>query len=139
MENARRWNWPLWSGFLLSIAAFISYPTIFFRWPSTRDVPWVNLLLFVLAMILVLVGVVRARRKILPVILAVLSAGLFAFGVFGILVISRQIPASLGAPKVGQKALDFTLPDSNGRQLSLAQLLASSPRGVLLIFYRGYW
>src|SRR5437762_3310219 len=126
VEKARRWNWPLWSGFLLSIAAFISYPTVFVRWPSTRDVPWVNLLLFVLAIILVVVGVVRARRKILPVILAVLSAGVFAFAL-GILVYSRQIPASLGAPKVGQKAVDFTLLDSNGRQLSLAQLLASSP------------
>jgi len=63
-----------------------------------------------------------------------------------VLVGSKNLPASLGAPKVGQRAPDFTLPDASGRQVSLAQLLAEPvgaaarrPQGVLLVFYRGYW
>jgi hypothetical protein len=139
METARRWNWSLWAGFLLSIVALVSYPTIFIRWPVTRDFPWVNLLLFLVAMVLLVMGVVRAPRKTLATIVAVLGAGLFAFSLFGVLVLGKQVPASLGAPKVGQKASDFTLLDSNRRSVSLSQLLASSPRGALLIFYRGYW
>ena len=139
METARRWNWPLWVGLLLSIVALVSYPTIFIRWPVTRDFPWVNLLLFLVAMVLLVMGVVRAPRKTLATIVAVLGAGLFAFSLFGVLVLGKQVPASLGAPKIGQKASDFTLLDSNRRSVSLSQLLASSPRGVLLIFYRGYW
>jgi peroxiredoxin len=47
------------------------------------------------------------------------------------------LPASAAAPRVGQKAPDFTLPDQNGRTVALADLI--SDNGVLLIFYRGYW
>jgi cytochrome oxidase Cu insertion factor (SCO1/SenC/PrrC family) len=61
-----------------------------------------------------------------------------------------QLPPSKGAPKAGQKAPDFTLPDSTGRPVTLSTLRAGAPtvdgstaeiRGqwVLLIFYRGYW
>ena len=52
-------------------------------------------------------------------------------------------PAPKNAPKVGQKAPDFTLPDSNGNPVKLSSF-SSIPTGgkppwVLLIFYRGYW
>ncbi len=50
---------------------------------------------------------------------------------------------------MGTKAPDFTLPDKDGNPVTLSKLLASpagfgsdtpqNPRGVLLIFYRGYW
>lgn len=39
----------------------------------------------------------------------------------------------LGA-QVGDKVPDFTLPDQNGRQHSLASLMG--PKGVVLVFYR---
>jgi peroxiredoxin len=41
------------------------------------------------------------------------------------------------APKVGDRAPDFTLPDQVGRQVSLAGELEQGP--VALIFYRGEW
>jgi peroxiredoxin len=41
------------------------------------------------------------------------------------------------APKVGERAPDFTLRDQIGRQVSLAGELAHGP--VVLIFYRGEW
>jgi hypothetical protein len=40
------WNWPVWLGFLFSLLAFITYSLIFARFPATRNVPWVNFLLF---------------------------------------------------------------------------------------------
>ena len=43
------WNWRIWAGFLVAVAAFLSYLTIFIRFPITRNVPWVNWLLFALA------------------------------------------------------------------------------------------
>ncbi|MBI3405064.1 MAG: redoxin domain-containing protein [Acidobacteria bacterium] len=52
-------------------------------------------------------------------------------------------PGPKNAPQIGQKAPDFTLPDSNGTPVKLSSF-SSIPTGgkppwVLLIFYRGYW
>lgn len=60
-----------------------------------------------------------------------------------------QLPASKGAPQVGDAAPDFTLPDSSGKSVQLAALLgdaaaaakrpARTSPALLLVFYRGYW
>jgi hypothetical protein len=41
------------------------------------------------------------------------------------------------APKVGDKAPDFSLPNPDGKTVSLTDYTARGP--VVLIFYRGYW
>jgi len=131
-------NGRLWGGLLLSFVAAASYLFFFYRFPITRDVPWVNLLLFVAAAVLLISGFRRARRKVWAGIGVAAGMLLFAAFVLGVTVGSR-VPLSPDAPRVGQKAPDFTLIDSTRHQVSLSQLLASSPRGVLLVFYRGYW
>ena len=147
----KRFNWPLWAGFLLTFFAFLSYPFLFIEWPITRDFPWVNLLLFVIALVLLFIGLRRAfkpeRRlisKIVAPILAIVSVLVLAFFVFIAFIQSRWLPASQAAPAVGQKAPEFTLTDTNNQPVTLASLLAQPinnkpPKGVLLIFYRGYW
>ena len=104
------------------------------------------------------------RGKLSSSILGVLSllvCGLVAFASIG----SRALPSSAAAPQVGQKVPDFTLADTSGNKISLDQLLgkagasalpnsatagslasganssaiATPPRAVLLVFYRGYW
>jgi len=45
----QRFNWQIWTGFVLSIFAFLSYPLVFVNWAATRDFPWANLLLFAMA------------------------------------------------------------------------------------------
>ena len=155
--NARRFSWPIWAGFLLSLIAFLSYPFVFVWFPVTRDFPWANLLLFALAAALLLVGVRRAfapdrprprRSKIAGAILATLSVAIFGFFVFSTFIVARRLPASHSAPQIGQRAPDFTLSDTNGKLVSLSELLTSpingkaasvNSRGVLLVFYRGYW
>jgi hypothetical protein len=150
-------NWPIWIGLLLSLAALFSYPFVFVRWPITRDFPWANLLLFVIAVVFVFVGVRRAfapqrphpmRSRIAGSILATLSILVLGLFIFTFFVASKWLPASHGAPQIGQKAPDFTLADTSGRPVSLSELLSapisgkaapSNPRGVLMIFYRGYW
>jgi len=57
MERRRNF-FPL-AGFLVCVVAFLSYFVVFYRFPATRDVPWVNWLLFVLGLVLVAVGVAR--------------------------------------------------------------------------------
>jgi hypothetical protein len=148
----RRINWPLWGGFLLSLVGFFSYFVVFVWFPATRDFPSGNLVLFLLAAVLLVWGIRRAfaadrprRAKIGAVVLTALSVLIIGFFLFAFFVAARWLPASSGAPHVGQKAPDFTLPDTNNKPVSLAELLSTPldgdrpPKGVLLIFYRGYW
>jgi hypothetical protein len=160
MDNARlelsmkrSWNWNIWAGFLLALAALFSY-SFFVRFPVTRDFPWVNLLLFGAGGVLLVLGLTRAfrhpeayRGRIYGPILAALGLlgfGLFAYGVF---YEARQLPSAAGAPRIGQKAPDFTLPNQDGKPVALGDLLSAVPTGaptekinaMLLIFYRGYW
>lgn len=151
--NIRRFNWPLWVGFLLTLGAFMSYFAVFVWFPVTRDFPWANLLLFIIAGVLLFAGFRRGfaadrphptRSKIVTSIVGGLSALVFAFFVFAIFIAARWLPASAGAPQVGQKVPDFTLTDTTGKSVSLNELLTSpvngnAPKGVLLVFYRGYW
>jgi peroxiredoxin len=53
-------------------------------------------------------------------------------------VFARRVPASPGAPREGTAAPYFTLADSGGRTVTLSRVLKAN-RGVLLVFYRGYW
>jgi len=75
-------------------------------------------------------------RRILGSAVALLLAGVAIFAFFQ----ARALPSSAGAPRVGQKAPDFTLVDTTGQPVSLGQLFASpSPqsapnKAVLLIF-----
>jgi hypothetical protein len=159
----RNWNPRLWVGFALVLVGIISYPLFFARFPVTRDFPWANLALIALAVFLLSVGMLRAfrqpslyRGKISGSTLSVLTVLLVGFFLVEIFHGTKQIPASHGAPKVGEIAPDFTLPDSQGNRVTLSAVLNSSfapngsssvaagtdsakTAGTVLIFYRGYW
>ena len=153
--NLRKFNWQIWAGFLLTFAASLSYPLLFVKWPLTRDFPWTTILLYVIAAVLLFVGIRRAfspgRSRLAKVVssaLALLSVVIMGLFLFSILIMAKWLPSSASAPKVNQKAPEFTLQDSNGKSIALTDLLtapinsagaAVQPRGVLLVFYRGYW
>jgi hypothetical protein len=141
----RRVNLFIWLGFLVVVASFLSYIPFFALFESTRDVPWVNYLLFVVGGALLAVGIRRAfrdperyRGKVSGSILGALSllmAGLFvAFILYG----GRQIPGTETALRVGQTAPPLTLADTSGKLVSSADLLKTH-KALLLVFYRGYW
>ena len=143
MKRSR--NILIWAGFAIVLIALVSYIPVFALFPATRDIPWVNYLLFLIGGALLTVGLRRAfrdraryRGTISGSILAVLSALLFALFVISVTWFSKQIPASATALAVGQKAPQFALLDTAGKQISSADLLKNH-RGLVLIFYRGYW
>ena len=137
------WNWALWIGFVVAIAALFSYP-FFAQYPVTRDLPWANLLLFAVGGILLGAGLVRAlgrpqdyHGKIFGSIFALIALVMFGFFAYEIFYVLRQVPLSAQAPRVGEKAPAFTLFDQNRKRIALADML--SPNGTVLIFYRGHW
>lgn len=70
--------------------------------------------------------------------MAAVPAGIF---VFLAVMAAASLPPSSGAPAVGQRAPEFSLPDSHGRVVSLSELrgAGSGSSWTLLVFYRGYW
>ena len=140
----RKWNWAIWVGFVFTVAGLFSYE-FFARFPITRDFPWANFLLFGIGAAFLMIGLFRAfgRPQVYPgkifglifAAIAVLVVTFFSYAVFYAL---RQVPASAGAPRLGQKAPDFLLLGQNGKPVGLGDLLSNS-NGVVVIFYRGFW
>ena len=105
-------------------------------------------LLFGIGIALLIVGLFRAfgrpqvyRGKIFGSIFAAIAVLVVAFFSYVIFYVLRQVPASTGAPRVGQKAPDFILLDQDGKPVGLGDLLPRTSRSkpVALIFYRGFW
>jgi hypothetical protein len=101
-------------------------------------------LLFGIGAMLLLVGLFRAfgrpqlyRGKVFGSIFTAIAVFLFAFFAYEIFYVLKQVPLSAQAPRVGEKAPDFSLSDQNGKSVSLTDLI--SPNGAILIFYRGHW
>jgi hypothetical protein len=141
----RRRNILIWAGFAVILAALLSYIPFFALFASTRDVPWANYLLFLIGSTLIAVGVRRAfrdpehyRGKISGSILAALSVLLLALFVVTVTYYSKQIPSAETALGVSRKAPPFVLADTIGNKISSADLLRNH-RGLVLVFYRGYW
>ena len=147
VDMKRKWNWPIWVGFVIAVGGLFSYEW-FAQFPVARDFPWANLLLFGIGAALLIVGLFRAfgrpqryRGKIFGSVFSAIAFLFFAFFGYEIFYVLRQVPASSGAPRVGQLAPDFLLLDQNGNPVGLGDLLRrqSGPKAVAVIFYRGFW
>jgi hypothetical protein len=151
-SSTYRVNWAMWLGAFLLITAILSNTLFFAKVPGQQALPWLNLFLGAAAVVVCVFALRRARSlpelrrgKAAGWTLSILSGLLLAFSIFAFYA-ARKLPLANGAPQVGQKAPDFTLRDTRGVPVTLAQLLSSPipgsserPKAVLLIFYRGYW
>ncbi len=145
-----RRNSFLWLALIFAVAAVLCNLLFFLRPPAQSAIPWLSLALAVAALLLLALGVKNLftqprtiAGKIFASTLA-LAALLISAGAISFFYTSRAIPASTGAPQLGQIAPDFTLPNTNGAAVSLDTLFSpapgtAAPKAVLLIFYRGYW
>jgi hypothetical protein len=153
--DSRRRNWQLWIGFLLSLIALVVYVAGF---QTTRKIFWLSAALFVVAALLLIGGTKYARRqpevyrgrRTGPILVGVSVLLLTLFG-FMTVMVSKYFPAAANAPRVGDKAPEFALLNTTSARVTLGQLIsgsaspgagpgsARSPRGILLVFYRGYW
>lgn len=143
VEPARRRNHAIWLGPAVTFSGAVSYFTVFVRYPTLRDFPWVNLPLVLLGVALSAFGLLRAFRRS-PVFggkrlgtagftLSLILGGLFVFYVFSF---SYRLPDPTLTSRTLSDVQDFSLSDHRGRPFHLGELRG---RKVVLIFYRGHW
>jgi hypothetical protein len=154
-KSMRQRNWFLWTGAIVLVLAFgLGVLPFVAQFPGQGALPWLDLLVSILAVVLVILGLRvaireprRYRGKAMGWVFTAVSSLLLVFSCLAFYG-ARQIPQANAAPHIGQKAPDFELKDTSGKNISLAQLLAepldaaqtgSRPKAVLLVFYRGYW
>lgn len=148
--TSRKRNLAPWWALLSAVGALAANVAVFASAPGQSVLPWIGLLFDVAAVVFLFVGLRRAfgqpvvyGGKVLTLVLGIvtlLPVGLPGLASFA----ARKLPDPSPAPQVGQRAPDFTLPDTSGKYVSLDQLLSATsgspaPKAVLLIFYRGYW
>lgn len=122
---------------LFGLALVIAGP---FAYMALMGIPWVMstglpaFALMVLGSFIVTIAAATDRRLRVRLTagLGVALTLLFAFAFF----VMARIPASEEFAALAA-APDFTLPDEEGRPVSLREAVLSGP--VLLVFYRGHW
>lgn len=139
--DSERTNHALWLGPLVAVFGFLSYYTIFYRWPITRDLPWVNLTLLAVGVWLS----VTALRRAWPrggwraavgaggtLLSLTCAAGLISYA----FILSYDLPDQELALGVGEHVPVATLPDQTGKPVRFA---AAPEERVILVFFRGHW
>ena len=92
----------IWLGFAVVLVATISYIPIFVPHPFTRDVPWVNLLLFLAGGYWLASGIKKAYGeperyggRISGAVAGVLALALFGIFCWGNFVFARRVPSGV--------------------------------------------
>jgi len=118
---------------VVAIGAVAAY-VLLLRVAVVRNHPEGYVVAFALATVL---AVVRARARRWPAWLALGLSSLLLVASAWFNFVAAQVPDAPTALRVGERPPDFTLPDTAGRPVSLADYRGKKP--VVLVFYRGYW
>ena len=126
------------TGLMLGVLGIVTYFVVALRlaaWlPSVRNDAVPNWILVGSGLICSVLGVLRARRRLLPGVLLGLNVALAA-GFVAILYVFSAIPTAPG-PRIGAPAPAFALVDQGGRRVRLEDFRGAP---LLLVFYRGHW
>lgn len=154
MGEQRR-NRLLAAAWIVTLLALCSNFLFFWQFAGESVVPWLGLVLYAVALVLCVMALRRAIRQPsiyrgrfsapIVTVLACLTLAITIYAFYD----ARRIPGATEAPRVGEKAPEFTGIDFSGAGVSLSSLLnaplansprpGGKPRAVLLVFYRGYW
>jgi hypothetical protein len=103
--------------------------------PAVRNHPEGYVAAFALAATIAGLAVALGRRWYAWTALGLSLALLLGGATFNFVL--ARIPEAHTTLRVGERPPDFTLSDSGGQAVSLADYRGSKP--VVLVFYRGYW
>jgi cytochrome oxidase Cu insertion factor (SCO1/SenC/PrrC family) len=129
-----RSGWLAVLSLLISVGAVAVYSQLL-RVPAVRNHPEGYVAAFAIAATIAALAVALGRRWYgwaTLVLSLVLLLGSATFNFF-----LARIPDARTTLRVGEPPAEFTLPDADGRPVSLADYRGQKP--VVLVFYRGYW
>ncbi len=140
----KRWQQhAVWIGPVLTIVGALSYFLYFYQFPALRDFPVLNLPIVLLGLAFTSVGcwqMFKQRGRLLAKAFAsiglLLSLGVGGMFVFYVFFFSYGLPSVAAVPDLQATPADFSLPDQNGQQVSMADYRNSK---IILVFYRGFW
>jgi cytochrome oxidase Cu insertion factor (SCO1/SenC/PrrC family) len=121
---------------VVAVGAVVAY-ALLIRVPLVRNHPSAYVVACALAVALAVLALVRARGRRWPAWIALGLTTLLLAGSGWFNFIAARIPSTPTVVRVGERPPDFTLPDAEGRPVSLADFRGKKP--VVLVFYRGYW
>ena len=132
-------NHLAWIAPLIAIPGFLSYYTFFSMYPAFRDVPWLNLLILIGAVVLSVMAVRKAGPgwgRAGSIAGLSVSAGLLALLSLYCFVLSYQLPDANRVADDGTRLPQITLASWDGSRVDVAE--AASDK-LILVFYRGHW
>jgi hypothetical protein len=134
VRSALRSGWLVALSLLISLAAIAIYSQ-FLRVPAIRNHPEGYVAAFAIATTIAGLAVALGRRwygwaTVVLSLVLLLGSATFNF-------VLARIPEARTALRIGQRPPELTLPDADGRPVSLADYRGQKP--VVLVFYRGYW
>ncbi len=129
-------------GLALVLVGILSYFLFFYRFPSTRDLPWLNLLIIGLGVAFAWKGF-RAGRPQAPAwrpglrsLLFFVSLSLSGLFVYYIFYLSYQIPPPSAVTTSLKTPAGFVLRNHQNRPVALSDFRG---RPLIISFYRGHW
>jgi hypothetical protein len=137
--SATRSNHLAWIAPLIAVPGFLSYYVYFSMWPVFRDVPWLNLLILLVATGMSLVAVRRASTglgRAGSVLGLVVSAGLTGMLSFYCFYLSYQLPDANRVADDGTRLPAITLASWDGTPVDVSEVASDK---LILVFYRGHW
>ena len=126
-------GWLVTLSLLISVAAITVYSQLL-RVPAVRNNPEGYVAAFAIATTIAALAVALGRRWYGWATLAVSLLLLLGSATFNFVL--ARIPEAHTTLRVRERPAAFTLPDADGRPVSLADYRGQKP--VVLVFYRGY-
>jgi hypothetical protein len=130
----------VWLGPVVAVIGLLTYFTVFYRWPVTRDVPWLNFLIIAAGVALAFSGLRASAAAGWRSVVAWLALGFsllpgaaLAWYAF---VFSAQMPAIELAAGPGTELPTAVLLDARGEAFDLG---SAGEKRALIVFYRGFW
>lgn len=121
---------------LLAVGAPVTY-VLLIGVPLVRNHPAAYVVVFAMALALAVGALTRGRGRRWPAWIALGVSALLLAGGSWFNFVGARVPATPTALRVGARPPDFTLPDADGKPVTLTEFRGKKP--VVLVFYRGYW